>query len=74
MQQLLHLRLALVEFCLVLLEDHCAEKTRQVLARERMTSVQITLMEFTRCTPEPDTIQEVRQWSYKLTVGLKVKT
>lgn len=60
MQQLLRLRLALVEFCLAILEEQCAEKTQQVLARKRMTTVQIALMEFTCCTPESESLQEVR--------------
>ncbi|XP_075891746.1 cilia- and flagella-associated protein 46 isoform X3 [Nelusetta ayraudi] len=58
MQQLLRLRLALVEFCLAILEEQCAEKTQQVLARKRMTTVQIALMEFTCCTPESESLQE----------------
>ncbi|XP_027134224.1 cilia- and flagella-associated protein 46 isoform X3 [Larimichthys crocea] len=56
--RLLCLRLALAEFCLTVLEEHCAEKKRQALARERKTSAEIALEEFTRCTPEPNSIEE----------------
>ena len=61
MQRLLRLRLTLAEFCLAMLEEHCAEKKRQALAREGKTPAEIALEEFTRCTPEPDSIEQVRQ-------------
>ncbi|XP_051816052.1 cilia- and flagella-associated protein 46 isoform X2 [Acanthochromis polyacanthus] len=64
MQRLLHLRLALAEFCLTILEDHCAKKTRQALARERKTLAEIALEEFTRTTPEPNSTEQ--EW---LSVG-----
>nr|XP_046258124.1 cilia- and flagella-associated protein 46 isoform X1 [Scatophagus argus] len=57
-RRLLRLRLALAEFCLALLEEHCAQKKYQALARERKTSAEIALEEFTRCTPEPNTIEQ----------------
>lgn len=60
MRRLLRLRMALAEFCLAVLEERCAEKTRQALARERKTSAEIALEEFTCCTPEPGSIEEVR--------------
>lgn len=60
-QRLLRLRFALVEFSLSILEECCTEKTQQVLARERMTAVQIALMEFSCCRPESaESLQEVR--------------
>ncbi|XP_045926168.1 cilia- and flagella-associated protein 46 isoform X3 [Micropterus dolomieu] len=58
MRRLLRLRLALAEFCLAVLEEHCADKKRQALARERKTSAEIALEEFTRCTPEPNSIEQ----------------
>ncbi|KAM9345441.1 cilia- and flagella-associated protein 46 [Symphorus nematophorus] len=64
MRRLLRLRLSLAEFCLAMLEEFCAEKKRQALARERMTSAEIALEEFTRCTPEPNSIEQ--EW---LSVG-----
>lgn len=61
MRRLLHLRAALTDFCLTMLEEHCTEKTSQALARERMTAGELALEEFIRCTPEPNSIKEVRQ-------------
>lgn len=61
MRRLLRLRLALAEFSLAMLEEHCAEEKRQALAREKKTSAEIALEEFTRCTPEPNSIEQVRQ-------------
>lgn len=58
-QRLLRLRLALAGFCLAVLEEQCAERTQLVLARQRMSAVQIALMEFTCCTPETESLQEV---------------
>lgn len=60
MQRLLRLRFALVEFSLSILEEQCAEKTEQVLAREKMTAVEIALLEFRCCTPEFESLREVR--------------
>lgn len=60
-KQLQHMRIALAEFSLAMLGEHCTEKTRQVLARERMTSAEIALEEFLRSTPEPDSAEEVRR-------------
>ncbi|KAM3606725.1 uncharacterized protein V6R79_022079 [Siganus canaliculatus] len=57
MQRLLHLRLALAECALALLEEHCAEKTHQALAQEKKTSAAIAVEEFTRCTPEPNSVE-----------------
>ncbi|GAA6225204.1 cilia- and flagella-associated protein 46 [Lates japonicus] len=57
-RRLLRLRLALAEFSLAVLEEHCAEERRQALAREKKTSAEIALEEFTRCTPEPNSIQQ----------------
>lgn len=59
-QRLLQQRFALVELSLSILEEQCAEKTQQVLARERMTDVQIALMEFSCRTPESESLQEVK--------------
>ncbi|KAM7408201.1 hypothetical protein PAMA_002070 [Pampus argenteus] len=58
MRRLLHLRLALAEFCLKMLEEHCEEDKHQALAQERMTSAEIALEEYTRCTPEPNSIEQ----------------
>ncbi|XP_044070722.1 cilia- and flagella-associated protein 46 isoform X2 [Siniperca chuatsi] len=58
MRRLLRLRLALAEFCLAMLEEHCAEKKCQALAQERKTSAEIALEEFTHCTPEPNSIEQ----------------
>lgn len=61
MRRLLHLRVALAEFSLTVLEEHCAKEKRQALARETKTSAEITLEEFTRCPPEPGSLDEVRR-------------
>lgn len=58
-KQLKHLRIALAEFSLAMLGEHCAEKTHQALARERMTSAEIALEEFL-FAPEPNSAEEVR--------------
>ncbi|XP_056903879.1 cilia- and flagella-associated protein 46 isoform X4 [Takifugu flavidus] len=57
-KQLQHLRLALADFSLAMLGEHCAEKTRQAVARERMSAAEIALEEFLRSTPEPDSTKE----------------
>lgn len=59
-KQLQHLRLALADFSLAMLGEHCAEKTRQAVAQERMSAAEIALEEFLRSTPEPDSTKEVR--------------
>ncbi|KAJ4948115.1 hypothetical protein JOQ06_019655, partial [Pogonophryne albipinna] len=64
MRRLLRLRLALAEFSLAIMEEHCAEEKRQALARERKTPAEVALQEFTRCTPEPDSVEQ--EW---VTVG-----
>ncbi|KAL6101538.1 cfap46 [Pungitius sinensis] len=61
MRRLLRLRLALAEFGLAVLEEHCVEGKRQALARERKTSAEIALEEFIRCTPEPNSIEQ--EWA-----------
>ncbi|XP_041803927.1 cilia- and flagella-associated protein 46 [Chelmon rostratus] len=61
MRRLLRLRLALAESCLAMLEEYCAEEKRQALARERKTSAEIAVEEFTRCTPEPNSIEQ--EWA-----------
>lgn len=66
MRRLLRLRLALAEFCLAMLEEHCDEKKHQALSRERKTAAEIALEEFTHCTPEPNSIEQVRQHTHKL--------
>ncbi|XP_049456510.1 cilia- and flagella-associated protein 46 isoform X3 [Epinephelus fuscoguttatus] len=58
MRRLLRLRLVLAEFCLSMLEEHCAEEKHRALARQRKTSAEIALEEFTRCTPEPISIEQ----------------
>ncbi|KAG7512173.1 cilia-and flagella-associated 46 isoform X1 [Solea senegalensis] len=65
MRRLLRLRLDLAEFCLAVLEERCAEEKCQALARERKTSAEIALEEFTRRTPEPSSIEQ--EW---LSVGI----
>ncbi|XP_026046614.1 cilia- and flagella-associated protein 46 isoform X3 [Astatotilapia calliptera] len=57
-RRLLGLRLALVEFCLSMLEERCAEETLQALACEKMTLAEIALEEYSRCTPEPNSKEE----------------
>ncbi|XP_040930006.2 uncharacterized protein LOC121202780 [Betta splendens] len=57
-RKLLRLRLALAEFCLAMLEEHCAEEKSQAVARMPKTSVMIALEDFTRCTPEPDSLEQ----------------
>ncbi|CAB1430488.1 unnamed protein product [Pleuronectes platessa] len=52
-QRLLCLRLVLAEYCLAMLEERCAEDKCQALSRERKTSGEIAMEEFTRFTPEP---------------------
>ncbi|XP_035810814.2 cilia- and flagella-associated protein 46 isoform X2 [Amphiprion ocellaris] len=64
MQRLLHLRLALAELCLTILEEHCAKETCQALAREGKTLAEIALEEFTCPTPEPNSTEQ--EW---LSVG-----
>ncbi|XP_029305800.1 cilia- and flagella-associated protein 46 isoform X3 [Cottoperca gobio] len=64
LRTLLRLRLALAELCLAMLEVHSAEEKRQALARQRKTSAEIALEEFTRCTPEPNSLEQ--EWG---TVG-----
>ncbi|KAF3842493.1 hypothetical protein F7725_024444 [Dissostichus mawsoni] len=63
-EEIASLRLALAEFSLAIMEEHCAEEKRQALARERKTPAEVALQEFTRCTPEPDSVEQ--EW---LTVG-----
>ncbi|XP_060943811.1 cilia- and flagella-associated protein 46 [Limanda limanda] len=57
-QRLLRLRLVLVEYCLAMLEERCAEDKCQALSRERKTSAEIAVEEFTRFTPEPGSVQQ----------------
>lgn len=59
-RKLLRLRLALAEFCLVLLEEHCCEEKDHAVASIKKTSVEIKLDEFIRCTPEPNSIEQVK--------------
>ncbi|XP_030603277.1 cilia- and flagella-associated protein 46 isoform X2 [Archocentrus centrarchus] len=67
-QRLLRLRLALAEFCLSMLEERCAEETRQALARQKKTPAEIALEEISRCTPEPNSTEE--EWmSVGITLG-----
>ncbi|CAK6962375.1 cilia- and flagella-associated protein 46 [Scomber scombrus] len=67
-RKLLRLRLALAEFCLAMLEEQCEEEKKQALAQERKTSAEIALNEFTRCTPEPNSVEQ--EWlSVSSTLG-----
>ncbi|XP_068184453.1 cilia- and flagella-associated protein 46 isoform X2 [Antennarius striatus] len=67
-RRLLHLRLSLVEFCLSMLEQRCAEKTGKALDREQKSSAEIILEEFIRGTPEPNSVEE--EWlSVSATLG-----
>ncbi|XP_072246405.1 cilia- and flagella-associated protein 46 [Leuresthes tenuis] len=63
-RRLLRLRLTLADFCLAVLEEHCAAEMCQALARTERTSAEIALEEFTRSTPEPNSTEE--EW---MTVG-----
>lgn len=60
-RRLLRLRVALAEFSLAVLEERCGDKTRQALARQKMTSAEIALEEYSRCTPEPSSAEDVRK-------------
>ncbi|KAI3362965.1 hypothetical protein L3Q82_011639 [Scortum barcoo] len=60
-RRLQRLRLTLAEFCLAVLEERCAEEKLQALAREKKTPAEIALEEFTRCTPEPNSIEQ--EWA-----------
>lgn len=66
MRRLLRLRLALAEFSLAVLEEHCAEEKRRALASKGKTSAERALEEFARCSPEPNSIEQVRQRTYIL--------
>ncbi|XP_074502975.1 cilia- and flagella-associated protein 46 isoform X2 [Sebastes fasciatus] len=58
MRRLLRLRLALAEFSLAVLEEHCAEEKRRALASKGKTSAERALEEFARCSPEPNSIEQ----------------
>lgn len=60
-RRLLRLRLLLARFCLAVLEELCAEEKCQALSRETKNSSEIALEEFARCTPEPNSIEQVTQ-------------
>lgn len=62
-RQLQHLRVGLADFGLAMLGQHCAEKSRQAEAWERMTSAEKALEEFLRCAPEPNSTEEVRPFT-----------
>ncbi|KAM4729450.1 cilia- and flagella-associated protein 46 [Anableps anableps] len=57
LRKLLELRVCLTEFCLEILEEHCAKQTRQALAHSKMTSTEIALEEFIRSSPQPNTTE-----------------
>lgn len=54
-----------------MLEERCAEETLQALAQEKMTLAEIALEEYSRCTPEPNSKEEVRLWANTLTSWYK---
>ncbi|XP_058493509.1 cilia- and flagella-associated protein 46-like [Solea solea] len=58
MWRLMHLRLALADFSLAMLEELCAEETHQALSRQRKTSTEIILEEFLSSTLEPNPIEQ----------------
>ncbi|KAM6997214.1 cilia- and flagella-associated protein 46 [Tautogolabrus adspersus] len=67
-RRLQRLRLNLAELSLVLLEEQCAEEKRRAVSRETKTSAEIALEEFTRCPPEPGSLEQ--EWlSIGSTVG-----
>lgn len=72
MRRLLRLRLALVEFSLAVLEEHCNEKKQQALVWEGKTSAEIALEEFTQHTPEPSSVEQVRQYTSKIGSNKKI--
>ncbi|XP_035982462.1 cilia- and flagella-associated protein 46 [Fundulus heteroclitus] len=55
--KLLHLRVGLIEFCLEILEELCAQRTHQAFARSKKTSTEIALEEFTRSSPRPNSTE-----------------
>ncbi|XP_024152713.1 cilia- and flagella-associated protein 46 isoform X3 [Oryzias melastigma] len=57
MRKLLRLRLTLAEFCLDVLEERCALEACQALARAKKTPAEVALEEFTRLSPEPNSVQ-----------------
>ncbi|CAG6017918.1 unnamed protein product [Menidia menidia] len=57
-RKLLRLRLTLADFCLTVLERHCAAEMRQALVHAGKTPAEIALEEFTRSSPEPDSTEE----------------
>ncbi|CAJ1066948.1 LOW QUALITY PROTEIN: cilia- and flagella-associated protein 46 [Xyrichtys novacula] len=60
-RKLQQLRLDLAEYSLVLLEVPCEEERYRALAMEKMTSADKILEEYTRCSPEPDSVEQ--EWS-----------
>nr|XP_029134601.1 cilia- and flagella-associated protein 46 [Labrus bergylta] len=66
-RRLQRLRLNLTELSLVLLEEQCAEEKRIAVSRETKTSAEIALEEFTRCPPEPGSLEQ--EW---LNIGITV--
>lgn len=60
LHRLQHLRLTLAELSLTVLEEHCSEVKSQALSRESKTSAELALEEFTRSTPEPGSLEQVR--------------
>ncbi|XP_037829580.1 cilia- and flagella-associated protein 46 [Kryptolebias marmoratus] len=63
-RRLVGLRFCLAELSLDVLEEQCAVDILQALEREKKTSVEILLEEFTRSTPEPSSTEQ--EWA---TVG-----
>ncbi|XP_028324506.1 cilia- and flagella-associated protein 46 isoform X2 [Gouania willdenowi] len=61
MSRLMCLYLVLVEFCLVILEEHCALEINQTLGRQKMTAAEKVVEEFTRSSPEPQSKEE--EWA-----------
>ncbi|KAF7668645.1 hypothetical protein LDENG_00299490 [Lucifuga dentata] len=57
-RRLLHLRLFLVEVCLDLLEQLCAEEKQQAVARCRKSAAEIALEEFTCCSSDLNSTEQ----------------
>ncbi|XP_029496742.2 cilia- and flagella-associated protein 46 isoform X1 [Oncorhynchus nerka] len=57
-RRLLRVRLALAELSLTMLEQVCAEENRLALAQDRKASVERTVEEFVRITPDPGSVEQ----------------
>lgn len=56
----MQVRLALAELSLAMLEQVCAEENRLAVAQDRKASVERTVEEFVRITPDLGSVEQVR--------------